>query len=206
MDRLKTCPQCLHQLPASEFRHKGGKGSRRSMCGGCNAEYHRSYRRRRRGERLGKFVAGINRSRRTRAVFRLVEEVSRQFGGPEQLAEAWFDSLQEARRQRPGSATVLRSFMAIAKLAPLARKAQEGIPGQRSFQDWLNTATEEELEEAIDQLVGEAIDRCLAEQYGLGDPLVDPDSPAADPEAESDEGTDPRDAGGCAFAEGLPAG
>jgi len=83
--------------------------------------------------------------------FRLVEAMARGFGGAEALAQAWYDSLQEARRQRPGSATVLRSFMAIAKLAPLARKAQEGIPGQRSFDDWLNTATEEELEEALDQ-------------------------------------------------------
>ena len=168
----RVCPGCCRRLSASEFRNRGGVGSRRSLCGDCYRQYYREYRERRRRERLGKFVSAVNRSRRNRATYRLVEGMARAFGGPEGLAQAWYDSLEAARQRRPGSATVMRSFGAILKLGMMV------LPPRSPPQPWLQQASDEELQQAIDQIVAEAIDRCLAEQFGLGDPAGDPEEDA----------------------------
>ena len=176
----RVCPGCCRRLSASEFRNRGGLGSRRPLCGECYRNYYREYRERRRRERLGNFVSAVNRSRRNRATFRLVEGMARAFGGPEGLAQAWFEAIEEARQRRPGSATVMRSFQAILKLGMMV------LPPRSPPQPWLQQASDEELQQALDQLVAEAIDRCLAEQFGPGDP-EDASDPAAAPEGESDE-------------------
>jgi hypothetical protein len=180
MDSSKVCPGCSGRFPVSEFRHREGAGSRRSMCGPCCRQYHKEYRLRGREGRVTRFLSSVSRSRRTRATLRLVTEMSRCFGGPERLAQAWFDSIEAARRSRPGSLAVLRSYSAIMKLAALVCEPRE--PDHRQ-------ATEEEIQALIDERIVQVVDRCLAERFGLGDPLVDPDSPAADREAEPDEDT-----------------
>ena len=164
--------------------------------------YHREWRQRRRGERLGEFVSAVNRSRRNRATYRLVEATAKCFGGPEGLAEAWHQAIEQVRQRKPGSAELTRNYRAILALGTAIYEATKRHPepavSRPPFAAWLKTATDEELEEAIAQELARIVGQCQDDAE-----LEDDLTPAA-PEAESDEDTDPHDAGGCGFAAKPP--
>ena len=186
MDRsTKVCPNCLVEYPRAEFHHKGGTGSRRSTCRECCAKYSRSYRRRRREERLGKFVAGVNRSRRTRATFRLVEATVKCFGSPEALATEWHQAIEQVRQRKPGSAELTRNYRAIFALGTAIYEATRRHPETAVSQPSLRQMSDAELEQALDDAIARIVGQCQ------GDAELEDDLTPAAPEGESDEDADP---------------
>jgi len=146
---------------------------------------------------FGRLTKELKEARDLAAVSAALRLMFRRLGGLEGFCAGWMEHMAGARALRPGGRVVSNSYLAIVNMGRVVEAARASRIG---------SATTEELEAALDQFVAEAIDRCLAERFGLGDPEDDPDPPAADPEGDPDEDADPPDAGGSGFAEELPAG
>ena len=179
----RMCTGCQQPHAVVRFRFRcRATGLRHRECNDCHAARMRVRNARLRRREFGRLTKELKEARDLAAVSAALRLMFRRLGGLEGFCAAWKQHMDDACALRPGGRVLANSYHAILNMARIVEES-------RALR--FASATTEELEEALDQLVAEAIDRCLAEQFGLGDPEDAPDPAAAHPEGESDEDTDP---------------
>ncbi len=141
----KICRHCAQVLPVEQFRRLGRDSQQRhSTCNRCHAAAERARVRRKRqfesGWNLQKSCSGIARSNSLARAQSLLELMVAGFGGPGRFAAGWAQEIDRLRSSRRPSTRLTRMYEAVVKLTYLADLARRDI---------MNTATPEELEEAM---------------------------------------------------------
>jgi hypothetical protein len=85
-------------------------------CRACHARYMRGYRLARRTRTLHRFAAELRQEANVIRAIALCGEMVARFGGAPGFAAAWYEAIESARRDKPGSRLVLNSHQALLRL------------------------------------------------------------------------------------------
>jgi hypothetical protein len=136
----------------------------------------RARRKSAREKALRQFATAAAGEEDERQLARLVASVVRRFGGIEALAAAWVAQIRRAQESAPGSARLLRSFVAFGKLLTAAEQQQNDTDSLD-----LRSATDRELDEmrvqGLLELVAQHPELALKAAEVLGWRVIPPECP-----------------------------
>ena len=113
----KICHTCRLLLPLDNFRRtKRGSKAYDNRCRRCHADYMRERSRRLASKSIHQFTMELKRARSVNRVIILCARMFERFDGVEGFAKRWMEVIEAAMREKPGSKTLLDSFLAIARL------------------------------------------------------------------------------------------
>ncbi len=126
---LRLCSRCLRPRPIAEFRlRRKGQPQRQRICAACHAVTSREYRATKRSRRaqaaVRRFICDVKAATTSEHIGLLVALVEKEFGGAEQMAQAWMAHFHAASLNRGGRricdffAAVMRLSVGCAELSP----------------------------------------------------------------------------------------
>jgi len=135
----RHCTQCGRELPIVKFSlYKKNEPKRRGECNSCRNIKEKIKRANKRRRDISKSLTKILSERDLNKVVHLVNGMIRFHGGMDQMAKRWKQAIDDAP---PNSMFAMRSMTAIIHLATVIGPKQE-----RDEAEWLQTATDEQLE------------------------------------------------------------
>ena len=149
--QLRLCSRCLRPRPIAEFRRRRkNKPHRQGICSACHAVTSREYRAAKRSRRaqaaVRRFICDVKAATTSEHVGLLVALVEKEFGGAEQMAQAWMAHFHAVSRNR-GGRRICDFFAAVMRLSV----ACDELSPKPDF----DSMSDVELREERDRLLGE---------------------------------------------------
>jgi hypothetical protein len=117
----RICSRCCQRLPETAFRRRSTTSTlRMRQCRTCHATYERQRRQTNRvnaaGLSLQKSATAIARAPNLERLSRLVDLLTKQFGGPHQLYAFWLAEIERLKKTRRAGFRLLRFLEMLANI------------------------------------------------------------------------------------------